>query len=56
MFLGLRNDVSTFQHVISNLFSDILGKFVKLNLDNIKTHSGSIEEYLQHLDIILKKY
>ena len=53
MPIELTNAPSSFQCIIANLFSNLLRKLIKVIVDEIIIHSMSIEDYVQHLDIIL---
>ena len=53
MPLGLNDVPSTFQRVISNLLSDLLGNFVKVYLDGIIIYNVGIKKHLYYLGIAL---
>jgi hypothetical protein len=55
MPFGLKNATSTFTRTMSEVFKDLGSKFLKVFVDDLNVHSGSWEEHLQHLDMVLCK-
>lgn len=50
--MGLTNSPGFFQHHMEDLLSDYLWSFVLVYVDNIIVFSSTLEEHLQHLDMI----
>ena len=46
MSMGLTNAPSSFQHIISNLFTG-MQKFINMYINDIIIHNASTDEYLQ---------
>ena len=46
------NSPATFEHLVTSIFRDIIGKFMHVYLDDIFIYSNSVEEHEQHLKII----
>jgi hypothetical protein len=55
MPFGLKNATSTFTRTMSEVFKDLGSKFLKVFVDDLNVHSGSWDEHLQHLDMVLCK-
>lgn len=55
MTFGFSNSPSTFIRLMNEVFSDFLGKFVVICLDDILIFSSTKEEHLRHLSLFLKR-
>lgn len=55
MPMGLKNSPSTFMRVMDNIFRDYLYKFCFIYMDDLVCFSKSLDEHLQHLQLIFKK-
>ncbi len=55
MPFGLKNATSTFTRTMSEVFKDLGSKFMKVFVDDLNVHSGSWEEHLQHMDMVMCK-
>ena len=51
--MGLANCPSTFQNVMNDIFSDLIGKGVLIYLDDIMIYAETKEEHLRLLDTVL---
>jgi hypothetical protein len=49
------NALATFQHLMTAIFRDVIGKFMHCYLDNIFVYSNSVKEHEQHLKIVLDR-
>lgn len=52
---GLTNAPATFQRVMNNIFSDYIGKFVLVYLDDILVMSETPEQHAEHLKLVLER-
>lgn len=55
MPFGLTNAPATFQALMNTIFADERDKFLVVYLDDILVFSRTLEEHLEHLEIVLKK-
>ena len=55
MPFGLRNAPSVFQHFVQDIFSDVIGRFVQIYLDDIIIYSKSSKEHTSHVSLILSR-
>lgn len=55
MPFGLSNAPSTFVRLMNEIFSDFIGKFVVIYLDDILVFSSSREQHLNHLEQVLRR-
>ncbi len=55
MPFGLKNAMSTFTRIMSEVFKDLGSKFLKVFVDDLNVHNESWEEHLQHLGVVLYK-
>lgn len=55
MPFGLCNAPATFQHLINDIFRDLLDQFVVIYLDDILIFSNSMEEHQRHVILILER-
>ena len=53
MPFGLINAPATFQHLMNNIFSDLLDICVLIYLDNIQIYSDTLEEHHRHIRKVL---
>ena len=56
MSFGLAGAPSTFTKVLNILFSEVLGKFCQIYMDDLILYSSSFEEHLKYLEQVLKIY
>jgi hypothetical protein len=49
------NAPATFQHLITSIFHDIIGRFMHVYLDDIFIYSNTVEEHEQHLKVIFDR-
>jgi len=54
MPFGLRNAPSVFQRFVQDIFSDIIGSFVQVYLDDIIIYSNNEKEHIKHVRIVLQ--
>jgi len=52
---GLRNAPSVFQRFIQDIFSDIIGVYIQVYLDDIIIYSKNMETHIQHVRIVLTR-
>lgn len=52
--MGLTNAPSTFEHVMNNVFSGLIGKSVLVYLDDIPIFSRTQEDHLQQVKEVLE--
>lgn len=55
MPFGLKLAPATFQRAMTEIFSGMLNRFVKVYLDDIIVYSSTYEEHLEHLQRVLEK-
>jgi hypothetical protein len=55
MCFGLANAPATFQSLMNDIFSDFLGKFVVVYLDDILIFSETPEQHMQHMAMVLER-
>ena len=56
MPFGLCNAPATFQRLMNKVFTDNIGKFIAVYLDNILIFSRNLDEHWQHLRWALEKF
>jgi len=54
MPFGLKNAPAAFQRSISHILREHIGKFCAVYIDDMIVYSGSFEEHLEHIQIVLK--
>ena len=54
MSFGLTNTTTTFMDLMNRVFHPYLDRFVIVFIDDILVYSGSLEEHLEHLRIVLQ--
>jgi len=55
MPFGLTNAPAVFQSFVNDIFSEDIGKYCQVYLDDIVVYSKTLEEHVQHVRTILKK-
>jgi Reverse transcriptase (RNA-dependent DNA polymerase) len=55
MTFGFTNVSLTFQRMMFNYLQDMMGKFVKVYLDDILIYSESWKDHLRHIKIVLRR-
>lgn len=55
MPFGLTNAPATFQHLMNNIFRDMLDVCVIIYLDDILVYSSSLSEHVQHVHSVLQR-
>jgi len=55
MPFGLTNAPAVFQSFVNDVFSEDIGKYFQVYLDDIVVYSKTLEEHVQHVRTILKK-
>src|SRR5215471_4251453 len=55
MQIGDCNAPATFQHIMTAIFREYIGRFVHVYLDDIFVFSESVEDHEKHLDMVFKK-
>jgi hypothetical protein len=55
MIFGFTNALLTFQRMMSNYLQDIMGKFVKVYLNDILVYLKSWKDHLRHIKIVLER-
>jgi hypothetical protein len=55
MTFGFKNAPAFFQRFMNNTFSDYMGKFVRIYIDDIVIFSNSFEEHLKHVESVLER-
>lgn len=55
MPFGLKNAPSTFQRLMNEILSDLVGKYCLVYLDDIIVFSSSLQEHIESLDRVLDK-
>jgi len=55
MPFGLRNAPSVFQRFIQDIFSDSIGKFIQIYLDDIIIYTNNIDDHIKQVTYVLNK-
>ena len=55
MPMGLCNAPATFQSLMNRIYYDCIDEFLVIYVDDLLIYSKSLEEHLQHLEIVLKR-
>jgi Reverse transcriptase (RNA-dependent DNA polymerase) len=55
MTFGFTNAPPTFQRMMSDYLGDMVGRFVKVYLDDILVHSETWKDHLAHLRLVLDR-
>ncbi|CAM8994372.1 unnamed protein product [Rhodiola kirilowii] len=55
MSFGLCNAPGTFQRVVTSIFSDMIGTFIEVFMDDFTVHGGTFDECLKNLSSVLKR-
>jgi hypothetical protein len=55
MPFGLTNAPACFQHLMDELFRDIISKFVVVYLDDILIYSSDLQEHILHVRVVLTR-
>ena len=55
MPFGLTNAPATFMTLMNSIFSDIIGKYVIIYLDDILIYSETMEKHVEHLECVFKR-
>jgi hypothetical protein len=56
MPFGLCHAPATFQRMMNDILQDFLHKFVIVYLDDVCIYSRTLEEYLEHLRLVLQRF
>jgi hypothetical protein len=52
---GLKNATCTFSHIMADIFKEWTNQFVKVFIDDVNIHSGTWNEHLGHIRLVLQK-
>ncbi|CAM8926089.1 unnamed protein product [Rhodiola kirilowii] len=55
MSFGLYNAPGTFQRVVTSIFSDMIGSFIEVFMDDFTVHGDTFEACLRNLDAVLER-
>ena len=55
MPFGLTNAPASFQRAMDELFADLYGKFVTVYMDDFCIYSDTLEDHVEHLEIVLSR-
>jgi hypothetical protein len=55
MLFGFKNATNTFTKIMSEIFKEFGGKFLKVFVDDFNVHNESWEKHLQHMDVVFLK-
>ncbi|CAM8969487.1 unnamed protein product [Rhodiola kirilowii] len=55
MSFGLCNAPGTFQRVVTSIFSDMIGSFIEVFMDDFTVHGDTFEACLRNLDTVLER-
>ncbi|CAM8972830.1 unnamed protein product [Rhodiola kirilowii] len=55
MSFGLCNAPGTFQRVVTSIFSDMIGSFIEVFMDDFTVHGDTFEACLRNLDAVLER-
>ena len=55
MPFGLRNAPSVFQRFVQDIFSDVLGEFIQIYLDDIIIYTKNPNDHIKHVSYVLNK-
>jgi hypothetical protein len=56
MMCGLRNALATFERMMNDIMRDCLYKFITVYLDDVCVYSRTLEEHMEHLRLVLKRF
>jgi hypothetical protein len=55
MPFGLKNAINTFSRTMVNIFKEWTNQFLKVFVDDVYIHSGTRNEHLCHIRLVLQK-